>query len=296
MGSMTRWLTFAALALAACDGPAPVVDADGGMDAGGGEVDSSTTPPEDSSTALPQDGGPVAYIPGQCTELCEDDDDCAESLGCVSGRCACRSDALCQVGELWFTGCASDDDCGPSRCVEWAGTTYCVPDDTTRFNCGIGSSESKVVVTLADGSGTIETCVDTDIECRSDGTCGVDFRCEDDSDCSGPGPSNTPHCDVATGRCVCVEDPEDSCTARHPGMQCKSDGECGCLDDSLCPASTGGHCDVDTGECGCLGNDDCADSEVCHQGQCRCTVANGCGDVFISPTNPGTTLECIPVL
>jgi hypothetical protein len=241
-------------------------------------------------------GGSGSAKAGECAEVCVQDDDCAELLVCTSGTCSCASDELCQISGIAGTsGCTSDDECTDTgtRCVKWGGTTMCVRDNTTDFGCGLGSTLTKVTVELADGSGTIGTCADTRLRCGDDGQCGIPPDCQDDSDCAVGHGTNT--CDVASGRCVCVVEPEDSCTAQHPGMQCKADGTCGCLEDAICPSSTGGHCFVETGECGCLEDGDCGPAEICHEGQCRCVPGevNTCGILFSE--NPGTSYQCVPL-
>jgi hypothetical protein len=231
---------------------------------------------------------------GQCTELCQIDEDCAELLVCNDNRCSCANDELCQAKDTWSNGCASSDDCYPGYgCIEWGGTTFCVWDDSESFGCGIGSTETKVTANLAEG-GTIQVCISTAMKCLDGGSCGyVPNPCEDDGDCAFAAQFGTPHCDVVSGRCVCVDDPEDSCTANHPGMQCKTDGYCGCLEDSLCYGGTGGHCFVDTGECGCLDDEACEDGFVCHERVCRCNPAAEYSCGFIFTDNPGTTYECV---
>lgn len=178
MRASTLWIAATALAvtLSACDestesdAGTPGVDGggiDGGAVDGGGDPTDAGTPVD---TGVEGTDGGLTLTPGDCTELCVEDDDCAEELGCVDNRCACTSDQRCQTSEFWTDeGCAADEDCAGSdhRCVEWDTTTYCVPDDTDRFGCGvIGSGgPTKVEVTLAEGGGTIMTCVQEDIVC-----------------------------------------------------------------------------------------------------------------------------------
>jgi hypothetical protein len=249
----------------------------------------------DQSSTGP-DGGTKASGVGECAETCELDDDCASPLACNGNRCGCASDELCQVKQSWGSeGCTSDADCDQlagQRCAAFGGSTFCVFDTTTSFGCGITPSQAKVDVDLVDGTGTIKICIDTAMRCMENGQCRVPFMCTQDADCAGS--FGTPRCDLASGRCVCAEAPEDSCTAMDPGQQCRTDGTCGCLEDAICAPETGGHCFVDTGICGCTADDECGIVEVCHEGQCRCTTdVNACGVILTS--NPGTTYGCVPL-
>jgi hypothetical protein len=142
----------------------------------------------------------------------------------------CAADADCAQGEACI-----DAGTGPGRCAF-------VPDETTP--CEASGRAARALPSM-EASASIVVCVDEGASCHA-GACAV--GCDGDAMC----PAAAPHCDAASGTCVCASDAE--CVA--PGAPACIEGSCQCRTDADCAGLAGAEACID-GVCGCRGDDAC---------------------------------------
>ena len=221
----------------------------------------STTEPTTTGTTTTLDPttddpttGTTADPPGlkRCQPTCSADSDCllgGVDIGfvCVDGQCGlppCLDDLACQyIFGGWTDPCAATRDCAPGEaCLAIDDGGLCATVATPKFTC---ADLGLVAITRPAVEGRdVTVCGNLDATC-TDQRCVS--PCKTDADC--PPELGAPHCQTATGQCICAAD-DDCLAALQPGFRVCLAGVCGCSSDVDCA----GGANVDTclaGACGC---------------------------------------------
>lgn len=224
-----------------------------------------------------------------CAQTCNVDNDCACGQTCALGKCRARCNpGTCPSGQLCQDGacvagcrnnldCASDKTCANGQCVD-----PCQQSNACGQNALCKVSEHRVLCLCPDGYQGEPTQGCSPYECRKDGDCELDKRCDSGS-CRNPCLQNgacgiNAQCRVSNRRAQCscppgyIGNPLVDCSPSAPG----TDGPClsnPCGGNTRCRNVPGGF------ECscapGCVG--DPRNGCVCGEHHVNICAGQACG-------------------